>query len=100
VGEQHLRLFYRIRIYRSSAKTELFMVYFLICAPFPGESQFRLFSSVLKIAFLIIMLTLNLLSNHRTEKGGHRRLRCLRKSMLIREVTEKKKKKLPAGDRF
>ena len=44
------------------------MVYFLICASFPGESQPQLFSSVLNIAFLIIMLTLNLFSNHRTEK--------------------------------
>ena len=68
MGEQHLRLFYRIRIYRSNAKTVLFMVYFLICAPFPGESQPQLFSSVLIIAFLIIMLTLNLFSNHGTEK--------------------------------
>ena len=93
MGEQHLRLFYRIRIYRSNAKTVLFMVYFLICAPFTGESQPQLISSVLKIAFLIIMLTLNLFSNHRTEKGRHRRLRCLKKSMLIREITEKK---LPA----
>ena len=44
------------------------MVYFLICAPFPGESQPQLFSSVLIIAFLIIILALNLFSNHGTEK--------------------------------
>ena len=44
------------------------MVYFLISAPFPGESQPQLFSSVLKITFLIIILTLNLFSNHRAEK--------------------------------
>ena len=68
MGEQQLRLFYRIRVYRSNAKTVLFMVYFLICAPFSGDSQPQLFSSVLIIAFLIIMLRLNLFSNHGTEK--------------------------------
>ena len=68
MGEEHLRLFYRIKIYRSNAKTVLFMVYFLISAPFPGESQPQLFSSVLKISFVFVMLTLNLFSNHRTEK--------------------------------
>ena len=66
--------FIEFRIYRSNAKTVLFMVYFLICVPFPGESEPQLISSVLKIAFLIIMHTLNLFSNHRTEKGRHRRL--------------------------
>jgi len=61
--------FIAFRIYRSNAKTALFMVYFLICTPFPGESQPQPFSSVLIIAFLIIILALNLFSNHGTEKS-------------------------------
>ena len=71
------------------------MVYFLICAPFPGESLPQLFSSVLIIAFLIIMLALNLFSNHGTEKRRTSKFVMFKILMLIREVTEKKKKILP-----
>ena len=66
------------------------MVYFLICAPFPGESQPQLISSVLKITFLIIILILNLFSNHRTEKRKTPKIVMFKKSMLIRGITEKK----------